>query len=52
MCLRNGMNVFVLAKLRGHVVSSQLRSYLDLVEHDLDAAHQCYGLVDPLLPTR
>lgn len=48
-CLRNGMNVYVLAKLMGHSDISVLRQYLALVEDDLRAAHQKYGPADKLL---
>lgn len=48
-CLRNGMNVYVLAKLMGHSDIAVLRQYLALVEDDLKAAHQKYGPADNLL---
>lgn len=47
-CLRNGMNVYVLAKLMGHADITTLRHYLHLVEDDLRAAHLRYGTVDHL----
>jgi site-specific recombinase XerD len=47
-CLRNGMNVFILAKLMGHSDISVLRPYLALVEHDLQAAHAKASPVDKL----
>lgn len=45
-CLRNGMNVYVLAKPMGHADISVLRHYLALVEDDLKEAHDRYGAVD------
>jgi len=45
-CLRNGMNIYVLAKLMGHADITVLRHYLALVEEDLQEAHQRYGAVD------
>lgn len=47
-CLRNGMNIFILAKLMGHSDISVLRPYLALVEHDLQAAHAKASPVDKL----
>lgn len=38
-CLRNGMNVHVLAKIMGHSDIQVLKQYLDLVEDDLISAH-------------
>ena len=37
-CLRNGMNIYVLAKLMGHADIAVLRRYLALVESDLEEA--------------
>jgi site-specific recombinase XerD len=48
MCLRNGMNIYVLARLMGHADISILRQYLALVENDLQDAHARYGAVDSL----
>lgn len=48
MCLRNGMNIYVLARLMGHADISILRQYLALVESDLQDAHARYGAVDQL----
>lgn len=47
-CLRNGMNIYVLARLMGHADISILRQYLPLVEDDLQDAHARYGAVDHL----
>jgi integrase/recombinase XerD len=48
-CLRNGMNIYVLAKLMGHADIAVLRRYLALVESDLEEAHARFGAVDSLL---
>lgn len=45
-CLRNGMNIYVLAKLMGHADITVLRHYLALVEEDLQEAHARFGAVD------
>lgn len=45
-CLRNGMNIYVLAKLMGHADISVLRHYLAIVEEDLQEAHARFGTVD------
>lgn len=45
-CLRNGMNVYVLARLMGHADISVLRHYLPLLESDLQDAHERFGTVD------
>jgi site-specific recombinase XerD len=45
-CLRNGMNIYVLARLMGHADIQVLRKYLPLVEQDLQDAHQKHGPVD------
>ena len=47
-CLRNGMNIYVLARLMGHEDIAVLRQYLALVEHDLKASAAKYGVVDNL----
>lgn len=47
-CLRNGMNIYVLAKLMGHADITVLKHYLALLEDDLKAAHERYGVVDHL----
>lgn len=46
--LRNGMNVYYLAKLMGHEDISILRPYLDILEMDLHSGHEQYGVVDNL----
>lgn len=46
--LRNGMDIYTLARLMGHSDISVLRVYLDLLETDVEAAHQKYGVVDRL----
>jgi integrase/recombinase XerD len=48
-CLRNGMNIYVLARLMGHSDIVILRQYLPLVEADLQRAHQEFGAVDSLI---
>ncbi|MCC6167436.1 MAG: tyrosine-type recombinase/integrase [Caldilineaceae bacterium] len=48
-CLRNGMNIYVLARLMGHADITILRQYLPLVEDDLQEAHARFGAVDNLL---
>ena len=50
-CLRNGMDIFRLARLMGHSDISVLRHYLDLLKDDLRAAHAQFGAVDRLLDT-
>lgn len=47
-CLRNGMNVHVLAKLLGHADIGILRQYLDIAQSDTAAAHKQSGPVDNL----
>lgn len=46
--LRNGMNVYLLAKLMGHEDISILKPYLDLLEADLQHGQMIYGVVDNL----
>jgi integrase/recombinase XerD len=48
-CLRNGMNIYVLARLMGHADINILRQYLPLLEGDLQEAHARFGAVDNLL---
>ncbi len=48
-CLRNGMNIYILARLMGHSDIVVLRKYLDLVEADLQKAHKEFGAVDSLI---
>lgn len=45
-CLRNGMNIYVLAKLMGHSDIQVLKRYLDITQDDLAAAHRQFGVVD------
>lgn len=45
-CLRNGMNIHVLAKLMGHSDIAILKQYLDITEADLRNAHGEHGPVD------
>lgn len=47
-CLRNGMDIYTLARLMGHSDISVLKPYLDLLQTDLRAGHQQYGVVDNL----
>jgi integrase/recombinase XerD len=46
--LRNGMNIYTLARLMGHSDISILKPYLDLLQTDLRASHQQHGVVDNL----
>lgn len=48
-CLRNGMDIFRLARLMGHSDIGVLRQYLYLVKDDLRSAHAQFGSVDKLL---
>lgn len=48
-CLRNGMNIYVLARLMGHTDITVLLQYLPLVAEDLQDAHARFGTVDHLL---
>ena len=48
-CLRNGMNIYILAKMMGHSDIMTLRKYLSFVEDDVKAAHEDAGPVDNLL---
>jgi integrase/recombinase XerD len=48
-CLRNGMNIYVLARLMGHTDITVLRQYLPLVAEDLQDAHARFGTIDHLL---
>lgn len=47
-CLRNGMNVHVLARVLGHADIGVLRQYLDIAQSDTAAAHKQSGPVDNL----
>lgn len=46
--LRNGMDIYTLAKLMGHTDITVLRAYLPLVNNDLRLAQEKYGVVDNL----
>lgn len=46
--LRNGMNLYVLARLMGHSDIAILRQYLDLTDGDARDAAQRFGVVDNL----
>ncbi|MCC6457904.1 MAG: tyrosine-type recombinase/integrase [Caldilineaceae bacterium] len=48
-CLRNGMNIYVLARLMGHADILILKQYLAFVDEDLKGAHERFGAVDNLL---
>jgi len=45
-CLRNGMNIYVLARLMGHVDIVILKQYLYLVDDDTHDSHKRYGPAD------
>lgn len=47
-CLRNGMDIFVLARLMGHSDIAMLRKYLAHVAEDLAAEHKDHGVIDNL----
>lgn len=47
-CLRNGMNIYVLARLMGHADIIVLRQYLQLVDDDSASAHAASGPIDNL----
>ena len=47
-CLRNGMNIYVLARLMGHADIAVLRVYLEILDIDLAHAHTLAGVVDNL----
>jgi len=47
-CLRNGMDIYSLARLMGHEDIETLKPYLQLVEVDAEQAHRQYGVVDNL----
>jgi integrase/recombinase XerD len=46
--LRNGMNIYVLAKLMGHEDISILKPYLEILNLDLQNSQEKYGVVDNL----
>lgn len=47
-CLRNGMNVYLLARLMGHTDITILRQYLAIADEDLQTAYERYGVMDNL----
>lgn len=47
-CLRNGMNIYVLARMMGHADITVLIKYLKLVEQDGQIQHDQFGVVDHL----
>jgi integrase/recombinase XerD len=47
-CLRNGMDIYSLARLMGHEDIETLKPYLQLVEVDAEQAHRRFGVVDNL----
>lgn len=47
-CLRNGMNIHILARIMGHSDISVLRQYLDFVESDITGAHEKASPADNL----
>ena len=47
-CLRNGMDIFVLARLMGHADIVMLKRYLAHVRDDLAAEHKDHGVIDNL----
>jgi site-specific recombinase XerD len=47
-CLRNGMNIYLLARLMGHSDILVLRQYLAITDEDLQTAYERYGVVDNL----
>lgn len=47
-CLRNGMDIFVLARLMGHSDISTLKKYLAFVAEDLAEEHKDHGVIDNL----
>jgi site-specific recombinase XerD len=46
--LRNGMNIYLLARLMGHADINTLRHYLKYVEKDIRQASERHGVVDNL----
>lgn len=46
--LRNGVDLYTLARLMGHSNIDSLRHYLDLVDNDIAEAHRRYTLIDNL----
>lgn len=47
-CLRNGMDIYALARIMGHEDIDVLRVYLALTDVDIEAAHRRHGVVDNL----
>ena len=47
--LRNGMNIYLLARMLGHADITVLRHYLDIVQADVQTAAKQSGVVDNLL---
>lgn len=47
-CLRNGMNIYVLARLMGHTDIIVLKQYLDLIDEDLYTSYKRHGVMDNL----
>jgi len=47
--LRNGMNIYALARIMGHTDIAILRQYLALVDGDAKAAHDQHGAVDNMM---
>lgn len=45
-CLRNGMNIYVLARIMGHVDITVLKQYLDLADEDTQTSHKKHGPAD------
>ncbi|MEZ4865315.1 MAG: tyrosine-type recombinase/integrase [Caldilineaceae bacterium] len=48
-CLRNGMDLFMLARLMGHEDIAILRPYLEIINDDLEEAHSKFGPIDNML---
>lgn len=46
--LRNGMNIYVLARMMGHEGIHVLKQYLDIVQADVASSHARHGVVDNL----
>ena len=47
-CIRNGMNIHILAKMMGHTTIDVLKHYLDISTEDLQKAQKQFGVVDNL----
>jgi site-specific recombinase XerD len=48
-CLRNGMDIFTLARLMGHTTIQVLSRYLKQTEYDLESSHRAANPVDKFL---